>query len=85
MNWLWGKARPSARGLTLVLSPDCACSPEELFADGSCPEWFTDQNKAAMAFQEHVSWERNHPGEAHYWGVHLNGRHVLNLLEAEEQ
>ena len=57
----------------LITIPDCACSPEKEYADGTKPEYYTNPKKAAHAWAAHAIYNRR------YWGVHYKGVHVLNV------
>jgi hypothetical protein len=66
----------------------CSCIKDTVFPDGGKPDFFKDEEQAAEAVRAHQAMSLHQetyqvPGEPwsrrRYWGVHVNGRHVLSL------
>jgi len=53
---------------------ECTCKPDEPYADGSLPEFYTDHEQARMALLRHVI-----AGKI-YFGVHWNGGHCTQNM-----
>lgn len=60
--------------MRFVTVPDCDCNQDERYVDGYMPRYFTDRDEAAKF------WVLHDYLRVLYWGCHLNGEHVINVL-----
>jgi hypothetical protein len=70
------RARAAAADLRkedLVTVPDCGCASFDSYYHGKKPEYYKKFSKAALAYAWHCM------SGTMYWGVHLNGLHVLHI------
>jgi hypothetical protein len=54
------------------ITADCTCKPDQLYADGSKPAFYSDEKKAQWMYEKLKK-------SALYWGVHLNGLHIMTI------
>jgi len=63
-----------------IIAVTCDCARYGVYADGSKPEWYTVREQALQRFS--VLDDLKERGlDPPYWGVHLNGAHILNVLD----
>jgi len=73
------------------ITVECSCKPDLEYADGNKPSYYIDEKKAAYMYNklrskariDHTKVQAGDPRELKefnmYFGVHLNGGHIISI------